>query len=139
MAVAVGSSAASVASLYVISSTRDSRPRTSQSSCPSLRFESDIRPASFICHDQRGVTGHGTERHTSSTPIIHSSTVSSFSRAKSCRCWIKLEVSCLTRGVAFGPVAAMTCCVKLGLNLCALLSCTAASGIVSDMMIQSKS
>lgn len=63
-------------------------------------------------------------RCTSSTPSIHSSTLSSFSRAKSWRCCIKLVVSCLTRGVAFGPVALMTACVKFGLTLCSLLFCT---------------
>jgi hypothetical protein len=63
--------------------------------------------------------------HTNSTPCIHSSTVSSFSLAKSWRCWTKPAVSCLTRGVAFGPVALMTACVKFGLNLCGVLPVTA--------------
>lgn len=66
-----------------------------------------------------------SKKRTNSKPAIHSSTVSSFSRAKSCKCWIKLAVSCLTLGVAFGPVALITDCVKSGLNLCVLPFVTA--------------
>ena len=38
---------------------------------------------------------------------------------------MRLVVSFRTRGVALGPVALMTACVKCGLNLCSLLSDTA--------------
>ncbi len=49
MAREVGTSAASLASRNVISSTRDSRPMTSQRSWPSFRLSSDMRPAELIC------------------------------------------------------------------------------------------
>ena len=53
---------------------------------------------------------------TISTPAIHSSTVRSFSRAKSWICCIKLCTTCRIRGDALGPVALSTVWVKLGSN-----------------------
>src|ERR1700712_1316313 len=44
----VGASVESATSLYVISSTSDSRPKTSQTRTPSLRTSVDIWPDSFI-------------------------------------------------------------------------------------------
>jgi hypothetical protein len=79
----------------------------------------------------------GLDACTSSRPLIHSSTVSSFSRAKSWRCWIRLVVSFRTLGVAFGPVALITACVKWGLNLCCLLSETAPFEVILDRVPQS--
>lgn len=48
------------------------------------------------------------------TAAIHSSTVISFSRQKSCRCLSRLGVTCFNLGCAFGPVALMTLSVNLG-------------------------
>lgn len=60
--------------------------------------------------------GKGRGR-TISTPAIHSSTVISFSLAKSCICCIRLAMTFLVRGAALGPAALMTFWVKLGSNL----------------------
>jgi hypothetical protein len=54
--------------------------------------------------------------HTISTAAVHSSTVISFSLAKSCKCLSKLGITCASLLFAFGPVAAMTASVNLGLK-----------------------
>lgn len=72
--------------------TYDSRPMTSQSSCPSLRLSLLMRPASLI----------------SSTPAIHSSVVSCTSRAKSWMCEIRAPMTSRSRGLVLGPMASMT-------------------------------
>lgn len=51
------------------------------------------------------------------TAAIHSSTVISFSLAKSCKCLNKLGMTCASLGFALGPVAEITASVNLGLNL----------------------
>lgn len=50
------------------------------------------------------------------TPAIYSSTVISFSLQKSCKCLVKLGITCASRGFALGPVASMTLSVKAGSN-----------------------
>lgn len=78
--------------------THDSRPMISHRSCPSFRRSLLIWPAQLII----------------CTPCIHSSTVMSFSRAKSWICLIRLPKTCLMRGLALGPMELTTLSVKLG-------------------------
>jgi hypothetical protein len=54
--------------------------------------------------------------HTISTAAVHSSTVISFSLAKSCKCLNKLGITCASLAFAFGPVAAITESVNVGLK-----------------------
>ena len=56
------------------------------------------------------------KEHTISTAAVHSSTVISFSLAKSCKCLIKLGITCASLAFAFGPVAAITASVNFGLK-----------------------
>ena len=129
----------------MISSTNDSRPRISCKSWPSFRLLSDIRPASFNWKNQKKLTeilfapafapkslqqelnsqhtskekqppAKEKERHTISTAAVHSSTVISFSLAKSCKCLSKLGITCASLALAFGPVAAITESVNVGLK-----------------------
>src|SRR4051794_17822894 len=62
---------------------------------------------------KRGFAWKKWQKHTISTPCIHSSTVTLFSRAKSCKCRIKLDITVRSRGLHFGPVAAITLSVKV--------------------------
>src|ERR1700733_7495980 len=84
----------------------DSRPMTSEILCPSFRFASEIWPTAFI----------------NMTPSIHSSMVSSTSRAKSWTCLMSADMISLVRGDVLGPMALMTLLVKLGSNLPAIFA-----------------
>lgn len=136
IALAVGESTASAAFLNVISSTSlqigrsvifrdarrkittyDSKPMTSQTNCPSFLLWSLILPASLR----------------SSTPSIHSSTVSSISRAKSWTCLMSAPITSLIRGLVLGPIASMTFCVKFGSNLCVAGAAPFLFSVVLDM------
>lgn len=79
----------------------DSKPRTSDILWPSFLFESLICPMEFM----------------KCTPVIHSSTESSTSRAKSWRCLISELSTSLSRSPVLGPMVSMTWLVKLGSNL----------------------
>jgi hypothetical protein len=86
----------------------DSRPITSETRWPSFLCALLICPTAFR----------------NWTPSIHSSTVNSTSRAKSCTWRMREDMTCWVRGVALGPMASMTFWVKLGSNL--------EAGIVDD-------
>ena len=81
--------------------TYDSSPITSEIRCPSFLTFVLIWPMELMKF----------------TPIIHSSTLSSVSRAKSWTCLIKQPRTSRFRGVVLGPMVSMTCCVKFGSNL----------------------
>jgi hypothetical protein len=81
--------------------TYDSKPITSEILCPSLRLSSLIWPMALR----------------NCTPSIHSSTVSSVSRAKSCTWRMSEDISSRVRGGVLGPMALMTFWVKEGSNL----------------------
>jgi hypothetical protein len=86
--------------------TYDSRPRTSEILCPSFRTLVLIWPMEL----------------TKWTPIIHSSTESSTSRAKSWRCLMREERTSRLRASVLGPIVSMQCWVKLRSNLdCAIV------------------
>ena len=74
----------------------DSRPMTSEMRWPSFLLASLICPTAFM----------------NCTPSIHSSVVSSTSRAKSWTCRMREERTCFVRGVVLGPIALMTFWVK---------------------------
>lgn len=78
--------------------TYDSNPSTSDTRCASLRVLVEIWPTEL----------------TKCTPAIHSSGVSSTSRAKSCRCRTRALMTCRLRGVMLGPMVSMTRCVNVG-------------------------
>lgn len=81
--------------------TYDSSPMTSEIRCPSFLTFVLICPMELM----------------KCTPNIHSSTVSSVSRAKSWTCLIRQDRTSRFRGVVLGPMVSMTCWVKFGSNL----------------------